>query len=183
MINDNFSFNDILSLPSVNFFDKWQLPEIPAIYFVVKLPNTILYIGQTKNLLKRIKTHNYTLQFERHCNEYKDIESYPSVYYLDCNGLSESERVYYEYKCISLLPTMYNKSGTLENDLKIYFENLSKFLLTLTNGCEKQLIINYINQYAHQCSSRQNPLEILLTANKVKILDYEIIKNKNEIIK
>jgi len=47
-----------LDLPSVNFEQKYLLPEISGIYFVVDGEKNIIYIGRATNIKKRWMNHH-----------------------------------------------------------------------------------------------------------------------------
>ncbi len=63
------------------------MPHIPVIYFVVKQPDLVLYIGQSKNLYNRFQRHDQLKNFRRHYDEFEEVENHPKVFYLDCSGL------------------------------------------------------------------------------------------------
>jgi hypothetical protein len=48
---------DIISLPSLAFNDRKQLPNVSAVYFVLE-EGVVIYVGATENLLKRWKANN-----------------------------------------------------------------------------------------------------------------------------
>lgn len=178
------SLDDILKLPSVSLVwgFKRQLPEIPCVYFVIKLPNILLYIGSTKNLYNRFNKHHLLRRFQSYSYEHENNFNYPEVFYLECNNLSEEERFFLEYKYINEYSTIYNKSGTFEDHLKTYIKNLYRFLFTLNICYSKNEIINYINTYAHYSGLKENPQGILSTKNQVFFKNYDTIKNSNQII-
>jgi excinuclease UvrABC nuclease subunit len=58
---------DLSELNSLDYADRRQLPEVSAVYFVIgaddviDLPaESVLYVGETKNLRKRFRSHNMT---------------------------------------------------------------------------------------------------------------------------
>src|SRR5262245_28258468 len=56
---------DFMTLPSVPLDDRATLPNIAAIYFVLSEANTILYIGRSKALSSRWKTHGRLSQLTK----------------------------------------------------------------------------------------------------------------------
>lgn len=72
--------HSLTSLPLTNWRD---LPRAGGVYFVLALPDTVLYIGRTIDLRTRLKSHNLKLEFARFANvhvawalgkEYYDLE-------------------------------------------------------------------------------------------------------------
>lgn len=51
-------------LPSLAFEDRHDLPECPALYFVLNSKRDVMYIGQTGNLNGRWKGHHRALQMQ-----------------------------------------------------------------------------------------------------------------------
>ena len=49
---------EINKLPSVDFEDRNQLPEVSGIYFAIDSNDNIQYIGRSINIRQRLKTHN-----------------------------------------------------------------------------------------------------------------------------
>lgn len=45
-------------LPSIDFEDRNQLPEVAGIYFAIDSNDNIQYIGQSMNIRNRLRTHN-----------------------------------------------------------------------------------------------------------------------------
>lgn len=48
---------DLANLPSMPLEQRWSLPTVQCVYFVLSSKNQVLYIGQTKNLANRWRTH------------------------------------------------------------------------------------------------------------------------------
>lgn len=57
MVNLDLKHLDIFSLPALPLADRAFFPDIPALYFVI-CADEIVYIGQTKSLLKRWLGHD-----------------------------------------------------------------------------------------------------------------------------
>ncbi|MHC5768088.1 MAG: GIY-YIG nuclease family protein [Nostoc sp.] len=53
-----------LALPSKSIVEKKSLPECSCVYFLIKQENEIVYVGQTNNLYKRIKSHEKIKQLK-----------------------------------------------------------------------------------------------------------------------
>lgn len=51
-----------LALPSLPLVERSGLPNLPAIYFVIA-GEQVVYIGQTKNLVRRLLTHDKLKKF------------------------------------------------------------------------------------------------------------------------
>jgi hypothetical protein len=160
-----------------------SLPSIAAIYFVMKPPNSVLYVGQSKNLCNRFKRHHCLKKFEQHYDDYYGMgEDDPKVFYIDYSSLSDDQRIYDEYQYIGKLNPPYNIGGTLKDDVQKYTYNLFKILLNLSIVFPKKEIINYINIYSYGSATRGNPLAGSALLQKVILTDYEILKDNNKII-
>jgi hypothetical protein len=55
---------DIQSLPNLSLEERSQLPNVPAIYFVLSQGDSILYIGRAKSLCLRWQTHHRIAAFK-----------------------------------------------------------------------------------------------------------------------
>ena len=49
---------DLEQLPSIDFEDRKQLPEVSGIYFAIDSNDNIQYIGQSINIRNRLQTHH-----------------------------------------------------------------------------------------------------------------------------
>ena len=79
-------------LPSIPLARRKELPELPPIYFVMDSQGEICYIGQTKNLYKRLIRHHHLPSFKNLPNA--------KVAYLkisDINLLTKIEKVLIDY--------------------------------------------------------------------------------------
>lgn len=179
---DCLSITDILKLPSASISMRWQMPHIPVIYFVIKQPDLVLYIGQSKNLYNRFQRHDQLKNFRRHYDEFEEVENHPKVFYLDCSGLSDEQRIYHEYYYIGKLNPIYNQTGTLKNDIQNYTYNFFKILSNLALVFSKEDIINFINRYAYGVPTERNPFTGLALANNVKLVDYEVTRKNDYIV-
>jgi hypothetical protein len=55
---------DIALLPCLPFEQRFALPNVPGVYFVLDTHNTVLYIGQTVSLCCRWRTHEKMCLFQ-----------------------------------------------------------------------------------------------------------------------
>lgn len=58
------------TMSMLEFQYKSSLPSIPCIYFVIGDNDEVLYIGSTKNLMKRWKQHNLSDKMKPHYRIY-----------------------------------------------------------------------------------------------------------------
>lgn len=156
----------------------WRLPETPAIYFVIKPPNIVLYVGQSKNLLNRFKSHNKSRKFEMHC-DYSDIKNDPKIYYWACPHLLEEERIEIEYVYINKLDPLYNISGTFKDNVQNYARKFWKIFINLESFLPRETIIEYINKYSFGAEKKQ--FSSLGLLGQVFFSGYDIL-HKDELI-
>jgi predicted GIY-YIG superfamily endonuclease len=76
-----------LALPSLPLSDRFKLPNLPAIYFVIS-GEQIIYIGQTTSLTRRFLSHHKLKEFIGASPE-------PCVAWLECNDLSLLKQIEY----------------------------------------------------------------------------------------
>lgn len=100
------------ALPSLPLVERSGLPNLPAIYFVIA-GEQVVYIGQTKNLVRRLLTHDKLKKFTRAGAETR-------IAWLECNELSllrQIESVLIEY----FAPTLNGRDARSKRSEKINF--------------------------------------------------------------
>lgn len=107
-------------LPSLAFEHRRELPEIPALYFVLDGQMRIMYIGQTGNLRDRWKSHHRALQmgsggYRIHWNMITD----------------EQQRLEGERQSIKLFRPPWNRSEVPVDELKrveAYINDVARYM-------------------------------------------------------
>lgn len=80
---------DPFTLPFVPYSDRHALPEIQAVYFVVRF-DAVLYIGQSQNLYRRFVAHNKRKLFA--------VLNVERIAWLDGGTLEDETRLIREFK-------------------------------------------------------------------------------------
>lgn len=103
------SIEDVLNLPHTSYLTRYELPEIPAIYFLV-VQNTIIYIGQTTNIKDRWKSHSLSLYIKAFFVRTNIMENINcDIYYADYSGKKQSDLVKAEDFMIKLFQPPLNQ--------------------------------------------------------------------------
>lgn len=129
----------IHSLPSLPIPDRYHLPKIGAVYFVLSESDSIEYIGKAKNLFKRWRTHECCMNLDnpKSCR----------VAWIEIEG--ETERIEFEKKAISTLKPRYNINYQLKPEtiiVPVITEQNSKFITTKEAADELKVSTAYIRQ-------------------------------------
>jgi len=110
----NASTIDPLALPSLPLGERSQLPNCPAIYFVLD-GEQILYIGQTVNLAQRWATHH-------RWSELKALKSSGRIAWLECSEVSLLSEI--ETALINHFAPPMNGKVSNEVAVRIFMPNL-----------------------------------------------------------
>ena len=178
-INDSVDSCDVINFPCVDLENKDKLPSLPAIYFVLNQANEIQYIGQSKDLLKRWKSHH----------KLKDLKNVrqPKIAYLIFNLpdlLYEVEQALIEYFNPPLnLDTRFKLKGDEKRkvrSMRVTDEVWQKWgdLAAEKNMTRADYLEWITKEYIRQKESKNKGLEILEEALKLKANAGGAIKKK-----
>ncbi len=122
---------NIHSLPSLKIPERYNLPEIGAVYFVLSENNDVEYIGKAKNLRKRWRSHECCMNL--------DSPKTCRVSWIAIDG--ENERIEFERRLIHKFNPKNNVHSTIKTPpLKVITEtvlSVEKTFLTTKEAAEK----------------------------------------------
>lgn len=116
---------DPFTLPCVNLDDKTDLPSKPGLYFVID-GDTLLYIGRSKDLNRRWKSHHRYKQI-------KAMSRFPQIAFLDCD---DESLLWTEREVIQRFAPLLNDTKVMEEEpvpMRLNEEQKRRLLENLSN--------------------------------------------------
>lgn len=132
--------------------DNDQLTNISCVYFL-KFSNNSFYIGSTKMLRNRWKSHSHLMRCNKHFNSrikytYNKYNSLPKLYYIECNEVNRKQleqefitKYYSNNKCLNIAKHV--DSPAITNNIPIHRYNLDGvYICSYTSITEGAKAIN-----------------------------------------